>query len=131
MKLINDFYVNSIIIQRWNIIFHCPFVLRVTKERIRYISCLIKQDFLLHNQEDLAFFMSSVNFMVQQALVYVRMTILIIVFVEELFNTIIFLSFQTFRQNSCVFYQILMSIVKSWPIVCCCLVTCNDRYIRK
>jgi hypothetical protein len=50
-------------------------------------------------------------FAAEQIILYGGISILIIGVIGEIFNIIVFLSLQTFRQNSCAFYLTIMSIV--------------------
>ncbi len=56
-------------------------------------------------------FMSSLNLVTQRVSIYYGIPVLVAGVLGGLLNTIVFLSLQTFRQNSCAFYLIFMSIV--------------------
>ncbi|CAF0970484.1 unnamed protein product [Adineta steineri] len=58
-----------------------------------------------------ASYISSLNFIAQQMTIYLGIPILISGLIGGLINVIVFLSLQTFRQNSCAFYLTIMSIV--------------------
>lgn len=55
--------------------------------------------------------MSSYTYLIQQVSFYYGIPVLIGGIVGGFLNTIVFLSLQTFRQNSCAFYLLIMSIV--------------------
>ena len=52
----------------------------------------------------------------RQTLIYGGIIILIIGLAGELLNTIVFLSLRTFRQNSCAFYLIIMSLLNIFQL---------------
>ena len=53
---------------------------------------------------------TSLTYAGQQIIIYGGITVFITGILGEVFNTIVFLSLRIFRQNSCVFYLIIMSI---------------------
>ncbi|CAF4308738.1 unnamed protein product, partial [Adineta steineri] len=63
------------------------------------------------SQQMSASYISSLNFIAQQMTIYLGIPILISGLIGGLINVIVFLSLQTFRQNSCAFYLTVMSIV--------------------
>ncbi|CAF1476610.1 unnamed protein product [Adineta ricciae] len=60
---------------------------------------------------------SSLSFVSQQIIIYIGIPILIIGFFGNCLNIIIFLSLRTFRQSSCVFYLIIMSIANIGQLI--------------
>jgi len=54
---------------------------------------------------------SILNFTSRQVIIYLGIPLLITGIIGGIFNMIVFLSLKTFRQNSCAFYLIIMSIV--------------------
>ncbi|CAF1250171.1 unnamed protein product [Adineta steineri] len=56
-------------------------------------------------------FISSLNFAGRQIIIYGGTFVFIVGIIGGFFNTIVFLSLQTFRQSSCAFYLTIMSIM--------------------
>ncbi len=53
----------------------------------------------------------------QQVIIYSGISVLIVGLIGNCLNLIVFLSLKTFRQNSCVFYLTMMSIVNIGQLI--------------